>query len=148
MTTIDTNLSTINLHQFLDEIYEIDPLAAVRIANKWGNPSEVGDERYEAAWNIVSRQTVVPNCPRCYWPVLDDDLHTKCDAELSEMDNMGDDSDFWSEARCGGDQPGLMVDDVPDDFIEHDEVDDSYDDQGDGCPHCGSHACNTWDCQQ
>lgn len=81
MPTFSSN----NPLQFLEEIYEIDPMAAVRIANKWGDP-EATQAQYEAAWTIVQKQQVLPLCVDCKWPVVSDDPHLVCEDYLHGND--------------------------------------------------------------
>ena len=114
-----TTTDTFDPQTFIDELFRIDQTAAVRVANKWGGDSSQ-TERYKAAWTVVQRQTVAPLCQHCEWPLLPGDEHPYCEVQL-----------LVANAR----RISKIVD-----------VDDDQDD--DGCPHCGSHMCNTWDCQK
>jgi hypothetical protein len=74
---------------FIDMLFELDEISAVRIANKWGSDSTDLD-RYHAACSVITRQTVFPTCPDCQWPVVSDDPHAQCDSRLeSDEDDDG-----------------------------------------------------------
>lgn len=127
-------LSESDPRAFLEQINQINPLAAVLVANTWGG-TKCTPQQLNAAWEFIQTQTAAPLCISCGWAIANNDPHTYCEELiLQEAQEKVDESS-----------------EVEDDFDDHhtDYYDSSDDDQGDdGCPHCGSHTCNTWDCQQ
>lgn len=75
---------------FLDTLFEIDQISAVRVASKWGGGENVTPEQYQAACSIIGRQTVFPTCPDCEWPIVDEE-HMRCDYFIDEEDTRTDD---------------------------------------------------------
>lgn len=81
---------------FLAEVFEIDQLAAVRIASQWSKREAATPEQYSAAWEIARRQQVVSNCHLCHWPELPDDPHA-CSSVRGNPDDHGYEPDPWGE---------------------------------------------------
>jgi hypothetical protein len=68
----------------LETLYQHDPLAAVRLAIKWAHPDTIITEaHFEAAYNLMQRQTHFPLCLNCKWPVIDDQPHSFCQAQIN-----------------------------------------------------------------
>jgi len=70
-------------YSFLVEVFAIDEIAAVRIADKWGELSAnepENQERRHVALLIAEKQTVFPICRYCRWPVVD--RHMFCENEI------------------------------------------------------------------
>ena len=94
--------TTINPFELLNEVFTIDEIAAVRIASKWGTYNSESIDQYNAAWEIVQRQTVFPICISCRWPVIEDDPHTHCEAELCVSIDDEEDGRFGQCKSCKG----------------------------------------------
>lgn len=102
MTTDQTSQRSFagtNPEKFLEEIYQIDPIAAIRVADKLtdmyleGQSDDTLLAMYNAAQDIMCRQTVFRRCELCGWAILDKNSHMHC------ADHRDDDID---EAMCQG----------------------------------------------
>lgn len=80
-----THFSQTQPWKFLNTIREMDPVAAIMIANHWGTwPLGISPEQYMAAYNLVTNQSIVPTCCYCEWAVFDGDPHLECQKQLDE----------------------------------------------------------------
>jgi hypothetical protein len=92
-----SNFSQTNPTEFLKGIFEMDPVAAVMIANHWGSESDIVSHlQYTAAHDLVKNQDVVPICRLCEWALLDAEDHEFCDHMLAGGDDV-DDDDVYDE---------------------------------------------------
>lgn len=112
---------------FLDELFEIDEIAAVRVAEKWAG-AEGASEHYAAAYSIAERQTAFPLCDHCRWPVVNEAEHANCheitdpppyeaeDVDDDPLDRFGDPDDYHNDHGYGDPDEDYNVD--PDDLAE------------------------------
>jgi hypothetical protein len=162
-----STITSIDPSELLNAVFEIDQLAAVRIANIWGEASST-PEQTDAAWDIVQRQTVLSVCIDCRWPVVEDDPHHSCIRRLLSLTDDEEDGRWGQCMRCKGNltESEVALNDICEscrpvvyaEWVSNQErlVEEAAErrmypeesDDDDGCPHCGSHTCNTWDCQQ
>lgn len=161
-----STIMSIDPSVFLNAVFGIDQLAAVRIANIWCEASSTSDQ-YQAACAIVERQTVLSMCIDCHWPVVEDDPHHACIELLLSVADEEDrrwgqcmrcgsnltESEFALNDTCEGCRPIVYAEwesnqeRLAEEAAERRMYPEESDDD-DGCPHCGSRTCNTWDCQQ
>ena len=116
-------ITSIDPFVLLNEVFEIDQLAAVRIANAWGGASST-PEQTDAAWGIAMRQTVLPVCIECRWPVVEDDPHHFCIGRLLAAADNSDNDDLSDEADDCDASPDDDSD-IEDPFDAMEDYDDS-----------------------
>lgn len=109
MTTTTTTFSVDHPAAFLNELFSIDEIAAVRVADKWGDINSATFEQYLAAWEIARRQTTYPLCDYCQWPTVNP--HPTCEEQFEDPEdheveedepdanyfNVAEDDDFDDE---------------------------------------------------
>lgn len=98
------NYSQTEPWKFLNAIREMDPEAAIMIANHWGTwPPGISPEQYIAAYNLVTNQAVVPTCRYCEWAVFEGDPHLECQRQLNVLHDEDDDIPDWDDIYEEGD---------------------------------------------
>ncbi|HTE57783.1 MAG TPA: hypothetical protein VK694_03480 [Verrucomicrobiae bacterium] len=102
---------------FLNDLFEIDEIAAVRVADKWAG-AEGTSEHYAAAYSIAERQTAFPLCEHCRWPLVNQDEHSKCHEITDPVpeDDQDDMLDRYDDHGYGDPDDGYIDD--PDDLAE------------------------------
>lgn len=86
-----TPTTTIDPKQFLVQAHGLDPLAAVRLALKWCGLTSTTPDEYQAAWHIMTIQTVVPRCDYCDWAILNDERHEYCEQMMGNSKDTSED---------------------------------------------------------
>lgn len=114
-----TTQTDIHPQDFINQLFELDEIAAVRIANIWGADS-TNMNQYRAACSVVERQTVFPTCEHCEWPVVNIDEHANCEQDIAEAMGSMFDCDNCEDAGCARCDP--RFDDDVDDSVSPGEV--------------------------
>jgi hypothetical protein len=142
---------------YLEKMAKTNPAEAVRTACQWGDLNKVTPDQYHAAADFVRHQTVFPRCSYCEWPLLPgDEPHAYCE-EVIRTTEENQRMPYGKCQKVGCTRPAQsdgictecgIAEDLAGDPDYPEFGDEGSDDENQGCPHCGSHHCNTWDCLQ